>query len=107
MTFGHPNLRSPGWENPKIFQNFSGGNFDDFDIPNSFEFGNYGLDNEFAAILPDGRFPGFGEIGDPLRDGMSGLNGFDPILEMPGHSFVDEAAVEDTFEEFERNKGNN
>ena len=38
---------------------------------------------------------------------MSGLNGFDPILEMPGHSFVDEAAVEDTFEEFERNKGNN
>jgi len=32
------------------------------------------------------------------------LNGFDPILEMLGHSFEDEAVVEDTFEEFERNR---
>ena len=32
------------------------------------------------------------------------MNGFDPILEMPGHSFEDEGAVEDTFKEFERNR---
>ena len=31
------------------------------------------------------------------------MNGFDPILEMPGPSIEDEAAVEDTFAEFERN----
>ena len=87
----------------EIMNYFSGGNFD---IPNTFDFGNYGLENEFAAVLPDGRFPGFGEIGDPLRDGTSGLNGFDPILEMPGQIFEDEDAVHDTFNEFERNQGN-
>ena len=34
------------------------------------------------------------------------MNGFDPILEMPGQIFEDEDAVNDTFNEFERNQGN-
>ena len=87
------------WLISKLRDIFSGGNFD---IPNTFDFGNYGLENEFAAVLPDGRFPGFGEIGDPLRE----LNGFDPILEMPGHIFEDQETVTDTFDEFERNQEN-